>query len=357
MLYNKYRSGANRSGDPAPGAAGQKGFFEFDMPDWLRFFKAGSSFDFKRALWLIMKYAISAACIFYVFRDIPMTDLLAALKRYSILPIVAVVAVLFVAYVVMGLRLTYMSDPPLSFRSTFCATLVGMAVNNVVPAKAGEIVKAMWIGRENGLLSQKTLGIVFMERFFDVNILALLSFWFLWILGEHFLVMVFIACLTAGWFVLVIFRRNQALAERFTGLFGRGRLQVLISQALSGVLDNMSPNRLLWLTITSIASWSLLFVQMFLCLNLVAGLGLSWDVVLSTLVVGGFSMLLPSSPGAIGVYQAFTMTFLMRHGVEPDAALAIALVSHMAQFIPVTLAGGLIFAMFPAKRATADEKV
>jgi len=275
-----------------------------------------------------------------------MTDLLAALERYSILPVFAVVTVPFAAYVMMGLRLSFMADPPLSFRSTFFATLVGLAVNNVLPAKVGAIAKAVWIGRENDLPSQKTLGIVFMERFFDVNVLALLSIWFLWVLGEHSLAIAFMTCLVIGWCILVIFHRNQALAERFTGLFGRGQIRILVSQALSGILDNMSPKRLLWLSITSIALWSLYTVQMFLCLNLVAELNLDWAVVLSALALSGLSMLLPASPGGIGVYQALIMTFLTRHGVEPDAALAIALVSHMVQLIPVTLAGGLIFAAF-----------
>jgi uncharacterized protein (TIRG00374 family) len=90
---------------------------------------------------------------------------------------------------------------------------------------------------------------------------------------------------------------------------------------------------------------------MYLCLNAVAGLGLGWEGVLSIFAVSGLSMLLPSSPGAIGIYEAFTVTLLKRYGIEPDAALAIALVSHMIQFIPVTLVGGIIFAAFPAKRA------
>jgi uncharacterized protein (TIRG00374 family) len=194
-----------------------------------------------------------------------------------------------------------------------------------------------------------------MERFFDVNVLALLSFWLLWTLGERFLVAAFITCLAVGWCILVVFRRNQTLAERFAELFGKGRLRAFVSQALSGVLDNMSPGRLLWLSIMSAASWTLYTMQMLLCLNVVAGLGLDWGGVLSVFAVSGLSMLLPSSPGAIGVYEAFTVTLLKRYGVEPDAALAIAHVSHMLQFIPVTLVGGLIFAAFPAK-SVADVK-
>ncbi|MCL2010956.1 MAG: flippase-like domain-containing protein [Synergistaceae bacterium] len=305
--------------------------------------------DFKRIFVLVLKYGISAACLFYVFMDVPLADLSAALRLYSIPPIAAVVCVSFAAYSVMGLRLSYMADPPMSFRSTLCGTLVGMAFNNVLPAKAGEIAKAMWIGRENGVSSQKTLGIVFMERFFDVNVLALLSLWLLWAMGERFVAVTFVTCLAVGWCVLAVFRGNPALTERFIGLFGKGRLGTFVSQALSGVLDNMSLNRLLWLLGTSLTSWSLYATQMFLCLNFVAGLGLSLGAALSVFAVSGLSMLLPSSPGAIGVYQAFVVTLLKRYGIEPDAALAIALVSHMIQFIPVTLVGGLIFAAFPVK--------
>ena len=54
-----------------------------------------------------------------------------------------------------------------------------------------------------------------------------------------------------------------------------------------------------------------------------------------------------ASPGAIGVYEIFTVTVLKRYGVSQEEALAFALFAHMAQFIPVTLTGGLIFLAFP----------
>jgi uncharacterized protein (TIRG00374 family) len=307
--------------------------------------------DVKRVLWLVLKYGTSAACLVYVFMDVPLADLSAALGRYQAGPILGAVAVSFAAYAVMGLRLSYMTAPPLSFRSTFCATLVGLAVNNVLPAKAGEIAKALWIGRENGVPSQKVIGIVFMERFFDVNVLALLSFWLLWVMEERRAVAIFVACLAVGWCVLALFKIKRPLAERFTKLFGGGRLGGFVSQALSGVLENMSPARLSWLLVTSLALWGFYTAQMFLCLNAVAGLGLGWEGVLSVFAVSGLSMLLPSSPGAIGVYEALTVTLLKRWGVEQDEALAIALVSHMVQFVPVTLSGALIFAAFPDSRA------
>ncbi|MDR1979807.1 MAG: flippase-like domain-containing protein [Synergistaceae bacterium] len=309
-----------------------------------------AEFPRKRIAGIVLKYGASVFCLFYVFRGVPFADLTTILGRYPILPMLGVVAVSFAAYAIMGLRLSFMAEPPLSFRSTFCATLVGLAINNVLPAKAGEIAKAVWMGRGNGVSSQKTLGIVFMERFFDVNVLALLSLWFLWTMGERGAAAIFVACLTAGWCVLSLFRAYPSLAERFTSLFGRGNLRRFVSQALSGVLENMSPGRLIWLSAASLTIWCFYSLQMILGVNAVARLGLPWNEALSIFAVSGLGMLLPSSPGAIGVYEAVLVTALKHYGVGPDEALALALFSHMAQFIPVTLAGGLIFAAFPAKR-------
>jgi uncharacterized protein (TIRG00374 family) len=269
------------------------------------------------------------------------------------------VAVSFAAYALMGVRLTRMSSPPLAFRSTFCATLAGLAINNVLPAKAGEIAKALWLGRGSGLPFRKTLGIVFMERFFDVNVLALLSLWFLWLTGERRTVFVFTACLAAGWGILALFKLRPALAERFVYLFdlvGGEKLSRFVSQGLSGVLENMSPGRLAWLTVTSLTIWFFYGVQMAIGVNAVAGLGLSWDKVLSVFAVSGLSMLLPSSPGAFGVYEAFTVAVLKSFGVDAEEALAVTLFSHMAQFIPVTLAGGALCALFPAALEKGENK-
>ena len=308
----------------------------------------------RRILGIVLKYGISLFCLFYVFRGVPFADLTAILVRYPVFPMLEVVAVSFAAYAIMGLRLSFMAKPTLSFRSTFCATLVGLAINNVLPAKAGEVAKAVWMGRGNGISSQKALGIVFMERFFDVNVLALLSLWFLWTMGERGFAAVFVACLLAGWCVLILFRLYPALVKGFTNLFGSGSLHRFVSQALSGILENMSPRRLIWLSAASLTVWCFYSLQMILGVYGVAGLGLPWNATLSVFAVSGLGMLLPSSPGAIGVYEAVIVTALKHYGVGSDEALALALFSHMAQFLPVTLAGGVIFTAFPGKRKGSD---
>jgi uncharacterized membrane protein YbhN (UPF0104 family) len=317
-------------------------------PEKRRFFRGGrfsfrsfSAGSFGHVLWIFLKYSVSVFCLAYAFWDVPLTDLAAA--RYSAAPMFGALAVSFAAYAMMGVRLSYMTTPPLSFRSTFCATLVGLAMNNVFPAKAGEITKAAWMGRDNGVPLQKTLGIVFMERFFDVNVLTLLNLWFLWDMGEHQTAALFAACLACGWSVLFFFRLCPRWAKRFTGLFGSGGLGRFVSLALLGVLENMSARRLAWLSASSLVVWCFYALEMLFCVNGVAGLSLPLTAALFVFAVSGLGTLLPSSPGAVGVYEAVTVAALERCGAAPDMALAAALFSHALQFLPVTLVGSVIF--------------
>ena len=53
-------------------------------------------------------------------------------------------------------------------------------------------------------------------------------------------------------------------------------------------------------------------------------------------------MSIPSSPGAIGVYEASIMAPLIHFGVDKEQALASAIVLHMIQYIPTTIVALLI---------------
>jgi len=57
------------------------------------------------------------------------------------------------------------------------------------------------------------------------------------------------------------------------------------------------------------------------------------------LVVVSISILIPSSPGFIGVYHAGVVFTLSRFGIDTDHAVSCSLVLHAAQFIPITLMG------------------
>lgn len=305
----------------------------------------------KRAFSTFLRYGISLLCLFYAFHGVPLGELWDVLRGLPAVPVTVAFLSGFLAYAVMGVRLMYMRTPHLTFRSTFCASLVGLALNNVLPAKAGEVAKAAWIGRDHGIPFDESLGIVFVERFFDVNVLALLSLWFMWgRLEQKGAASVLVACLALGWALLFLFRWRPA----WVNFWGRLPLPRKVSDFLTRftltLVGQMAPQRLAWMTVSSIVLWAFYALQMFVALNWAAGLGLNWAEALGVFALSSLGMLLPSSPGALGVYEAVAVTALAAYGVPRSQALGVALFAHMAQFIPVTLVGGLVFLAFPVQR-------
>jgi uncharacterized membrane protein YbhN (UPF0104 family) len=72
---------------------------------------------------------------------------------------------------------------------------------------------------------------------------------------------------------------------------------------------------------------------------------LGFDLGLSPLAGGlvivaiGLSMILPSSPAAVGVFEAATLVALQAYGIPKSQGLSYALVLHAANFFPYIVAG------------------
>jgi len=77
--------------------------------------------------------------------------------------------------------------------------------------------------------------------------------------------------------------------------------------------------------------------------------------VLVTVAVG-LSMIIPSPPAAVGVFEAAGVLALKAYGLSATAALPCAVVLHVSNFVPLVLAGAITLqfvARRPARRARA----
>ena len=308
----------------------------------------------KKILSCFLRYGVSLLCLAYAFHGVPLAELWSVLRGYPVWPMVLSVLASFVAYAFLGARLMLMRTPRLRFVPCYCASLVGLALNNVLPAKAGELAMAAWVGREHGLPFDTSLGLVFMGRFFDVNALGLLSLWFLWALRQKRTALALSGCLVLGWGILLLFRRRPEWAKLWGKLPLPARVTDFLTRFTLSLVEQMSPRRLAWSAALTAVLWTGYAFQSWVSLNGVAGLGLSAGEVVGVFALSSLGMLLPSSPGALGVYEAVMATALAAYSVPRDQALAVTLFCHMAQFIPVTLAGGLLFLAIPGKAERAQ---
>jgi glycosyltransferase 2 family protein len=225
----------------------------------------------------------------------------------------------------------------LSRGDAYALTTVGYMGNNALPARAGDVLKAMLSSREAGVGTADGFGTLVAERLLDAVALALVfallvatlrlplgrSGWMLALVG-------------AG---LVVAAAAAVLLGRDTGAGRRAR--ALVARLLA-------PTRRLWspigagLLALSVALW-LVEGSVYATLGAVAGLPLSLQDGLYVMALANLVALVPAAPGYVGTFDAAVVLGVrLVAGGTRAAALAYAVVVRFVLFVPITLAGLLV---------------
>jgi uncharacterized membrane protein YbhN (UPF0104 family) len=240
--------------------------------------------------------------------------------------------------------------PP--FTATMSALLVGYFFNNVLPARAGEAARVVALNRSSGTSRAELAATVVVERIFDVLSLVVLLFvaspWLpdvAWATSAAVLG----GALGAGCLVLVIglalwgdkpfhlLLRPLTLLP-FLAEERLGRAALNLTHGLAAInRPRVALAALAWTTV----SWLALALSTWLVL-VGFDLGVSPLAGLLVMVAINLALILPSSPAAVGVFEAATVVALSAFGVSTSTALSAALVLHLLNFVPYLVAGGVV---------------
>jgi hypothetical protein len=224
------------------------------------------------------------------------------------------------------------------------AFLLSMAVNNVVPAKLGELAKAFYLRKECGYSLSQSISMVFWERFFDLNAILAMGL----LVAFHFKLWGAIIPLGLGvgsiWACLFLVRKWPDKAERLITLIPFERVREFIFEVKLQLVHGVTLRYLVILGMYTILVWFLYAIPTFLTISWVAGIKLTMGQTLAVFILSALGMAMPSSPGAVGVFEAAVIFGLGLFKVDKELALAIGLLIHMMQFIPTTVAGLLVLA-------------
>lgn len=234
-------------------------------------------------------------------------------------------------------------DGRVGLGGAFAALNIGYLANNLLPLRAGEAVRSMVLGRRSGLGIIGGATAVAAERMLDVMLAATILIAALPAVGVD-----------AGWLppvaaaavamagattLLVIARRREAITTWLEPkLAPRPRLAALLPR-LSAAFDGLAnPRRLFWGACWLVLSWLLAVLFFWLVLRaFIPEAPLSWAAF--SIGVLAFGIALPSSPGAIGVYEAALVGALALCGVDSARSLAFAVTSHALSFTITSVCG------------------
>lgn len=303
---------------------------------------------------------ISIVFLYLFFRKVDFYELWRTLKAVNYIYLIPPFLILPIVFVIRAERWKYLLIPVrrIGIPNLFTATMIGFAVNNILPARIGEIMRAYVIGRKENISKSAALATVVVERFFDGLIVILLIL--LLIIfppfqegdtikrlrgAAVFLSLVFLS----GVFLMIFFKYKtetalmwiQYILSPIPRRFSEKIIRLLNS--FSEGLGVIGKGGYIFLVfIYSLIIWFLGVLIIYALLPAFSIKGLPLMAAIFIQVAVAFGVAIPSAPGYVGTFHFACATGLSLLGVDSYTAKSFAILLWAVSIIPVTIFG-LIF--------------
>jgi len=295
---------------------------------------------------------VSAVCLWLALRGLKLEEMWAGLQSANYSWLLPGVAVYFVAVVVRTWRWHYLLRPlkDVSIRRLFPVVVIGYMGNNIYPARAGELLRAYVLKRNEAVSVSASLATVIVERIFDG--LVMLLFVFVALPFAPFLpdslrsiVIGGSAIFLTALIVFLFLAARPALAARVYNPIVdrlperiRERARGLLDRFMTGLASLRDLRHVLMVFFTSILIWLLETVKYWFVMH-----AFNFEVSFFTLMlmngIVNLATTLPAAPGYLGTFDAPGIAVLVMFGVAQPIATAYTLVLHAALWLPITLLG------------------
>jgi glycosyltransferase 2 family protein len=305
----------------------------------------------KHTLVSILGFAISILFLYLTLKGLEFREIWGTLRKAD--PSLAFVPLLFIASAIClsSFRWSRISGSDVHFKETLVALMIGMFVNNVLPARLGEVARGYVLSRKKNLSFTYSLSTVLLDRFFDLTGLLVLVFAFFpkaslppRVSVALFIIMgLLVACV-----LLMIFLSRESVANHISSKVASLEKSLLtrFAKRLMEVQENLrrisSPLTIIYFVALSFLTWLSMSVALYVVIR---ALGVSVPFVCVPFVCAllNLGIIIPSSPGYIGVYQYLIVSLLGIFGVGEAQAFAVSVLYHASWFLPYTIVGFLLF--------------
>jgi hypothetical protein len=325
----------------------------------------------RRVVRLAIGLAISAVFLYATLRTVPFAGVLDALGLARPEWIAASLGFVALAYTLKIYRWVTMLRS-LGSRVTVgeAATpfLGGVAFNNVLPFRAGDVIRVVAFQRFTGIPASGQIGTLVLERLLDLFVL--MAFLFATVnyldeaaLDESLLAGLKLAALAVAGAILIFIAAPGMIRIAVRWVEGRVPKLRPAGEALlrlSGAVATLSrPLFILRVTALSVLAW-LAEGGAFYAVGRALGVAPSAEAALLALSVGTLSTIIPSSPGYVGTFHYFTARTLAGFGATQIGATAYAILIHAILWLSITFSGFLLLALSgfrPAREATGNHEL
>jgi hypothetical protein len=347
---------------------------------------------------------ISILFLWLALRGLKLGDFWGAMQKANYIWLVPGILVYFVGVWVRAWRWHYLLGPikKIPTKTMFPVTTIGYMGNNIYPARAGEVLRAVVLKRKEGVSVSASLATIIVERIFDgvvmlafvfVNLSELakltgasgfvgniqqVAIWGSAIFAAAMLTFLLAAALPyqaekfatwafqrflperirrpGAWFKFVLSFLLDRIYEDGAKIIQKGMETVpaterendfiflkskaieMTTKFLSGLKSLRSPFNVLMVFLTSVVIWLLETGKYWFVMH-AFDFSVSFFALMLMNGIVNLATTIPSAPGYIGTFDAPGIAVLTAYGVDHATAAGYTLVLHVALWVPVTALG------------------
>lgn len=306
---------------------------------------------------------ISALFLYLVLRKIDYFQLWQVLKAANYWWLIPGIAVYFVALWVRSWRWHYLLRPlkAIPTRAMFPIVTMGYAGNNIFPARAGEVVRAVILKRKEGVPISASLATIIVERVFDGIVMLAFVFVNLAELTRLTSVSIDIVGIKFGirevaiWGSIAFFGALAIfliaamsptptdhlvtwLVEHLAPVRIHEKTLGISRRFLDGLESLRSPFDVVMVFFTSVLIWLLETVKYWFVMHAFS-FSVSFFALMLMNGVVNLATTIPSAPGYLGTFDLPGIAVLQAYNIPREIAASYTFVLHFALWFPVTALG------------------
>ncbi len=307
---------------------------------------------------------ISVVFLWLALRGLKLDEFWSAMASANYWWLIPGVGVYFLGVWARAWRWHYLLRPvkPISTRAMFPVVAIGYMGNNIYPARAGEVLRAVILKRREGVPVSASLATIIVERIFDG--VVMLAFVFLnlsrlaeltgdsgfvgsiqqvAVIGTAVFAVALAVFLLAAMFPQPAARIGTWTITHLTPRRFHEQLLGIAGKFLDGLASLRSPWNALMVFLTSVVIWLFETGKYWFVMH-----AFPFHVDFFTLMlmngIANLATTLPAAPGNVGTFDTPGIAVLKAAGVEQAVATGYTLVLHVALWLPITLLGAYYMA-------------
>ncbi len=319
---------------------------------------------------------ISAILLYFALRGLKLTEVWESIKTARYIWLLPGIAVYFMGVWVRSWRWHYMLRPlkKIPTRTMFPIVTIGYMGNNIYPARAGEVLRAVILKQREDVPVSASLATVIVERVFDgVVMLAFVflnlgelaklttdsgiigniqqvAFW-----GAIVFITALLVFLLAAMFPLYTQRIADWFIQQFMPIRLREKTSQIASRFLTGLESLRSPQEALMIFFTSVIIWLFETGKYWFVMH-AFNFEVSFFALMLMNGIVNLATTIPSAPGYLGTFDAPGIALLSAYGVPPEMATSYTLVLHAALWFPITALGAYYYLSQPLRWGSKEVK-